>query len=113
MSVRTAKLISDDADTQQISGQRPLRLSPCRDLRQWLPPQAYFPAREHGGTAQTIPTSMFAVSLLVCAVVLLCFVEEFRKSRHVVISARFLPFAAGQPLGDFLQEPLIAVRILE
>src|SRR5215475_2157082 len=53
---------------------------------------------------------MFAMGLLISAVMFLCFVKQLGKLRN--ISRRF-PFAAGKARRDFLEQPLVPVRIFK
>ena len=61
-----------------------------------------------------VPPMMLGVRLLVLAVVLLRLVEEFCKSGNVRGRClRQLPFAAGKPRRDLLEQPTVPVWILE
>src|SRR5882724_1094393 len=57
---------------------------------------------------------MFGVGLLVMVVALRRFAEEFCKNCdvHCLCSLR-LPFATGKPRLNFLEQPTVAIRILE
>src|SRR5882724_5598312 len=57
---------------------------------------------------------MFGVGLLVMVVALRRFAEEFCKrcDVHCLCSLR-LPFATGKPRLNFLEQPTVAIRILE
>src|SRR4029077_4161454 len=61
-----------------------------------------------------VPPIMFAVRLLVVAVMLLRFVKEFGNRGDVDLTRwRRLPFAAGKTRFDFLEQVTVSVRIFE
>src|SRR4029077_9896147 len=61
-----------------------------------------------------LPPIVFAMRLLVVAVMLLRFVKEFGKRGDVDLTRwRRLPFAAGKTRFDFLEQVTVPVRIFE
>src|SRR5262249_14323199 len=60
-----------------------------------------------------VPPVVLGVCLLVVVVVLRCLAEEVRQGVNVQSPCSRLPFAAGQPGPDLLEQPAIFVRILE